>query len=70
MSTRSVVIGNIRLHSQAGYYIGSLCFEDSCPQPNDRDSAYFPSEELLEVVYPDSISLTEALSKAEVYGIY
>lgn len=66
MDYRTGKVSNIRLQSAAGWYVGTLEFDDGEAQPYERDSMYYPSEEFLKKEYPNSISLKEAFLKA--YG--
>jgi hypothetical protein len=61
------VISHVRMQSAAGYYLGSVDFEVGFPEPYDRDSCYYPTEEWVKHEYPRSISMEEALDKARLY---
>lgn len=61
------VISYVRMESAAGHYLGGVDFEAGFPEPYDRDSMYYPSEEWVEHEYPRSISLEEACNKAKLY---
>ncbi|MEH7116186.1 hypothetical protein V7128_02005 [Neobacillus vireti] len=63
-----MIISNVRMESAAGFYLGSIEFIGQEAQPYDRDSMYYPSEELLHNDYANSISLKEAFEKGEAYN--
>lgn len=63
----SRVISNVRMESAAGHYLGSVCFEAGFPEPYDRDSMYYPSEEWLKKDYPNSKSMEEVFDRAKLY---
>lgn len=60
-------ISNVRLHSNAGWYIGSvLCMEiEKEVYPYDRLSGYYSNENILKELYPDSI----AFSSIQLSGV-
>jgi hypothetical protein len=66
-----VVIPNVRLQSNAGWYIGALefyTFEEM--DFYSRDTGYHPNEEMLEREYPHSISVQEAFEKVNHHPLY
>lgn len=67
---RKTLIQHVRMQSNAGFYLGSIEFENGEGQPYDRDSGYYPTEEFLASEYPNSISLKEAFEKASQRGAY
>lgn len=54
------IVNRVILRSAAGYYLGSVIYEDGCRQPYDRESGYFPSEVACKSEFPDSIYLSDA----------
>lgn len=66
--SKEYIVSFVRMQSAAGYYLGSISFEDGNGEPNDRDSGYYPSEEMLQSDYPNSISMKEAFDKARAWG--
>jgi hypothetical protein len=64
------VISHVRMKSAAGWYLGSIEFNGEDAFPYDRDSGYYPSEELVKSEYPRSIGQDEAFQKAIVYKWY
>lgn len=64
MTYRKGIVTNVRMQSNAGFYLGSIEFEYGDGQPYDRDSMYYPTEDWLKTEYPQSISMKEAFEKA------
>lgn len=60
---KDTVISNIRMKSNAGWYIGSVSLNGSNVEPYERDSFYYPSEEWLINEYPNSISMEDVLKR-------
>lgn len=61
---KPMVIRHIRMQGDKGFYLGSMEFTGHDALPYDRASGYFFSEDLLEQLYPWSISVKEAFAKA------
>lgn len=68
VSEEEYVVNNVRMKSGAGYYLGSLIFNEGYPEPYDRLSGYFPSEEAVFQAFPDSISFSDAVEQAKEKG--
>lgn len=61
INENDVVIRNVRLQSNAGWYIGAVQFYNYEEMDfYSRDSDYYPNENVLQEVYPNSISIEEA----------
>jgi len=59
-----IVIRNVRVQSNAGWYIGAVEFYNYDEMDfYSRDSDYYPNEEMLKSYYPTSISVKEAFNK-------
>ena len=66
-----IVIRNVRLQSNAGWYMGTAEFLDyEEMQYYSRDSEYYPTEEALAQNYPSSISIEEAFAKIKHDSMY
>lgn len=61
---RTGIVSNVRLKSNAGFYVGSIEFSGGECDPYDRDSGYYPTEDWLKKEYPESISMKEAVERA------
>lgn len=61
---RTGIVSRVRMHSNAGYYMGKIEFCEGEAQPYDRDSQYYPTEAWLRDEYPESISMDEAFEEA------
>jgi len=59
-----IVIKNVRLQSNAGWYMGTVEFYNFEEMDfYSRDSMYVPSEEMVKKLYPESISVEEAFHR-------
>jgi hypothetical protein len=66
-----VVIPDVRLNSNAGWYVGAVEFYDFEEMDfYSRDTDYYPNEEMLKDDYPRSISIEEAFYKIKNDIIY
>lgn len=65
---KGIVIPNVRLRSEAGWYLGSIYCDGQDMHFNDRDTFYYPTEEWLLSDYPQSISMEQALAKGVARG--
>lgn len=66
-----VIVTDVRLQSNAGWYIGALEFYDFEEMDfYSRDSDYYPNEALLKKEYPRSISVQEACDKVKHDRLY
>jgi hypothetical protein len=59
------VINNVIMQSGAGWYLGSLHFEDGLVEPYSRDSEYYRSAEEVKKAYPDAIDTAQAFHLAK-----
>lgn len=62
------IVSNVRFRSAAGWYLGEIDFEEGFPCPYSRMTGYYPSEEDVRKDYPDSLSFSEAIVKAQEKG--
>ena len=60
-----MIINNVRMESNAGWYLGAIEATDDCPQPYDRLSMYYPNEDWVKQEFPNSISLQEAFDRVK-----
>jgi hypothetical protein len=58
------LVSNVRMKSGAGHFLGIMDFEEGFPQPYDKQSGYFETEEEVKNAYPESISWSEARETA------
>ena len=66
-----VVLPNVRLQSNAGWYVGAVEFYNFEEMDfYSRDSDYYPNESLLKEDYPHSISIEEAYHKINHDRLY
>lgn len=66
-----IVIRDVRLQSNAGWYIGAIEFYNFEEMDfYSRDSDYYPSEQMLKEDYPHSISTEEAFNKIKHDRLY
>lgn len=61
-----IVVRNVRIKTNAGWYIGTIEFLDFEEMDfYSRDSGYYPTEDCVAAVYPNSISIEEAFVKVK-----
>ena len=66
-----VIIQNVRLQSNAGWYIGAVEFYNFDELDfYSRDSEYYPNEELLKEENPHSLSVQEAVALVKTDRLY
>lgn len=66
-----IVIPNVRLQSNAGWYIGTVEFYNYDEMDfYSRDTGYYPNESMLENDYPNSISVEDAFNKIKHDRLY
>lgn len=71
VSVDEIVIPNVRLQSNAGWYIGAVEFYDYDDMDfYSRDIDYYPNEHMLQQDYPRSISIKEAYEKVNHHPLY
>jgi hypothetical protein len=61
-----VVVRNVRIQTNAGWYIGTVEFYDFDEMGfYSRDGDYYPNEEIVKNIFPNSISIEEAFHKVK-----